>query len=135
MSNGENENIVPLQVKQLYVTYMSWQRFWFSLHYSAGVVAVIAGVLATASGAKSGPEYIQKYTWIWGLLAALLSGVVTFLGPLQKAEAYKHAYYLLNRAIARFEAGIINKEQLLDKYDQAQSIVLIGDPKASKNDE
>lgn len=132
--SDRGENIaLPVQVTVLYKTYMRWQRFWFSLHYTAGVIAVIAGVLATASGTNSGPEFVQTNTWVWGLLAALLSGVVTFLGPLQKAEAYKHAYYLLNKSITRFEAGNISIEDLLNRYEQAQAIVLLGDPKASDN--
>lgn len=43
---------------------------------------------------------------MWGLFAALLSGVVTFLGPLQKGESYKHAYYRLSSAITRFQEAL-----------------------------
>ena len=123
---------VPEMVTDQYKVFQKWQRFWFGIHYLSGVVAVVAGCLATAAGAKSGPDIIQSAAWIWGLLAALLSGVVTFLGPLQKAESYKHAYYRLSSSITRYEAGIIEMKQLLDDYENAQSIVLLGDPTAGK---
>jgi hypothetical protein len=130
-NNIKTTDQVPDRVSALYETYKKLQQFWFFLHYSAGVIAVIAGVLAAAAGANSGPEFVQSNAWIWGLLAALLSGIVTFLGPLQKAEAYKHAYYLLANSLTRFEAGILSMGALLDDYEHAQSIVLLGDPKAS----
>lgn len=69
---------------------------------------------------------------MWGLFGALLSGVVTFLGPLQKGESYKHAYYRLSSAITKFESSVISIGELLEQYEQAQSIVLLGDPAAIK---
>lgn len=123
---------VPAIVIERYKTFKNLQRFWFGIHYLSGIVAIIAGCLATAAGAKSTPEFIQNAAWMWGLLAALLSGVVTFLGPLQKAENYKHAYYRLSSSITRYEAGFMEMKQLLDDYEGAQSIVLLGNPAVGK---
>jgi len=113
-------------------TFKRWQFFWYSVHYSSGIIAVISGVLVTASGTQSGPDFIQSYTWLWGLLAALLSGVVTFLGPLQKAERYKHAYYSLDTALVNYEIGLLKSDKLMEEYVKANNMVLFGNSKPSK---
>lgn len=123
---------VPAIIMERYKTFQNLQRFWFGIHYLSGIIAIIAGCLATAAGAKSTPDFIQNAAWMWGLLAALLSGVVTFLGPLQKAESYKHAYYRLASSITRYETGFIDMKKLLDDYENSQSIVLLGDPTVGK---
>jgi hypothetical protein len=110
-----------------------WQRFWFIIHYTAGVVAILSGCLATAAGAEAGPLFIRDFGWMWGLFGALLSGVVTFLGPLQKGESYKHAYYRLSSAITKFEASVIGISELLEQNDKSQNIALLGDPAAIKD--
>jgi bacteriorhodopsin len=70
-----------------------------------------------------------KTWWLWGVIAAVATGLVTFLGPLQKGETYKYAYYRLLNAIARFESvDSTATEWLLDEHKHAQSIVLMGDP-------
>ena len=120
---------IPEQIIKLCYTFKRWQLFWFSLHYFSGVIAVVAGVLATASAAESGPEFIINNTWLWGLLSAFLSGVVTFLSPLQKARDYKQAYYRLDSAMVRFQSHLLSATELLDEYEQAKHIVLFGEIK------
>lgn len=121
---------IPTLVEQHYQQFVMWSRFWFLIHYASGVLAVIAGGLATAAGAKSTVEFINGYAWLWGLAATLLSGVVTFLGPLQKGESYRHAHFYLSSALARFQAGEITVKALNDECDKAKSMVLLGDPNA-----
>lgn len=123
----------PERVLERYRIYKRWQQYWFFLHYAAGFLAIAAGALTTASGAEAGPKFIQTYTWVWGLSATVLSGVVTLLGPLQKAESYKHAYYRLSSAMIRYESYVIEIQVLFDDFDRAQNIVLLGDPAAKPN--
>jgi len=106
--------------------YDNLQLFWFAVHYGAGLLAIFAGGLATAAAAKDGPQFITKYVWVWGLLASLLSGVVTFLGPLQKGQTYKQAYYNLESASSFYKAGKIKVEDLQDEIERNQQIVLLG---------
>jgi len=116
--------------------YQFWQFFWFTVHYGAGLIAILAGGLATASAAKEGPSFLTKYVWVWGLVASLLSGVVTFLGPLQKAQSYKQAYYKLEPAASSYKAGTITIEKLEDAIEISQKIVLVGyseQPQSSDN--
>lgn len=125
---------IPSDVLNRYKTFKFWQFYWHCVHYSAGVIAILAGCLATASGADAGPPFIQTYTWVWGLLATVLSGVVTLLGPLQRAETYKHAYFKLSSAITRYKVGIIQVDTLMNEYDKAGNVVLYGDPTAKPSD-
>jgi hypothetical protein len=126
------QSAIPDSINIRFRDFQFWQRFWFTIHYLAGVIAVGSGCLATAAGASAGPPFIRELAWMWGVFAAILSGVVTFLGPLQKAESYKHAYYRLSSAITRYQAGVASIEYLLDENEKAQNIVLLGDPTAVK---
>ena len=117
---------VPEEVKLQFNNYKVWQRYWYFIHYACGVVAIICGGFATASGTSNGPDIIQSNTWLWGLLASLLSSVVTFLGPLQKAETYKLSYYLLYSAVTKYKVGLLTVAELMDALNQAQTVVLTG---------
>ncbi|WP_292992578.1 hypothetical protein [Nitrosomonas sp.] len=140
--NVPQRQSVPEMVSSRNSTFKYWQRIWYAVHYLSGLIAVIAGGLATAAVAittdpntVSYPAYsafIEQVPWIWGLIASLFSGIVTFLGPLRKAESYKHAYYRLSTAITRYEESLIEKVQLLEEFETAQNTVLIGDPSAYK---
>jgi hypothetical protein len=90
------------------------QRFWFILHYACGLGGVIAAVLAS-----------RIDWWVLGITAAVSTALVTFLGPLQKGESYKHAYYSMANAVARFQAiSTVDVDWLLGRYREAQQIVL-----------
>ena len=105
--------------------YQFWQFFWFSVHYSAGLVAILAGGLATAASANESPAWVKKYAWGWGLTASLLAGVVTFLGPLQKAESYKQVQYVLEKAIVDSRQQRITDEELSDLLGQSQQTLFV----------
>jgi hypothetical protein len=110
--------------------YQCWQLFWFAIHYLAGLLAVLAGGFATAAtaavskGENRKPGFIQRYAWVWGLAAALLSSVITFLEPLQKAQTYKRAAYELDTAIAEYKDQISDLSELRATLRRAQNLVL-----------
>jgi hypothetical protein len=109
---------VPPQVLMALGEYRRWQRFWYSAHYVIGLFAATAGAY-TATGVS----------WGWSVSAAIGTALVTFLGPLQKASSYKHAYYRLRTALTTFEAISSKSDQwLINEYKAAQQIVLTGDP-------
>ena len=119
------KEIVDLAKDRAFI-YGLWQFFWFSVHYGAGLLAITAGGFATAAVAKDGPSFIARYVWLWGLVASLLSGVVTFLGPLQKAQSYKYAAYSLESHTVYYESKIIGIKDLQDTIEKTQQIVLTG---------
>ena len=50
---------------------------------------------------------------------------MTFLGPLQKGDSYKHAYFRLSNAVARYQSvSSVDVEWLLKEYRAAQQIML-----------
>jgi hypothetical protein len=113
---------VPKTVHKTLAEYRRWQRWWFSAHYIIGVTGAVAGAIA---GFRAAP---QELSLGLGVLAAVATGLVTFLGPLLKANAYKHAYYLLRSAVTSFDADPLRTVQwLLERHEAAQNIVLTGD--------
>lgn len=121
----------PARILVHCMIFRRWQLYWFTLHYLAGITAIVAGGLATAAAAESGPVFITGNAWLWGLLSAFLSGVVTFLSPLQKARDYKQAFYLLDTAIVRYQSHLSSASELLNQYEQAKHIVLFGEAKVA----
>ena len=60
-------------------------RLWWTVHYLVGFTGVLAGGLAGVSAAN---EPAKAWGWAIGRFAAVCTSLVTFLGPLQKAERY-----------------------------------------------
>jgi len=110
---------IPGIITKQATDWMRLQQFWFLLHYACGLAGVVAAVLASKFG-----------WWLWGVIAAVSTAIVTFLGPLQKGDSYKNAYFRLASAIARFETvPSVEAEWLLAEHRVAQQMVLNQDPK------
>ena len=122
----KNDQIVPDEVKVRSAEFKLWQRFWYIIHYTVGIIAIFSSGFAAASGTEIGGPVLFGSPWLWGLMATAFASIVTFLGPLSKGEAYKNAYYLLHGASARYKKGLMDMDDLLNALDDAQSIVLMG---------
>ena len=73
-----------------------WRRLyrtWWSVHYTVGLLGVAAGVLAAGT-----PGTLGLPDWAPGTAAAVATSLVTFLGPLHKAQAYHRAFHEVEQA-------------------------------------
>ncbi len=127
-----DERFVPKNVLRQFKVYKRWQLIWFAIHYLSGLIAVIAGGLATASGTDTAIKFIQTNAWVWGLTATLFAGIVTLLGPLQQAIRYRRAFNLLNTGIPRYQINEISDAQLINILEDAQNVVDTGEPITSR---
>ena len=116
-------------------------RLWWVTHYTIGLSGVVAGALLTALTAGSGSEMSQslgnlrEYAWLIGIVAAVATSLVTFLGPLHKAERYWSAYHLLEQAcleyigndadpkLKRLMKRVMNVRRILQVADVDEKIV------------
>ncbi|HEX8467010.1 MAG TPA: hypothetical protein VF620_04310 [Allosphingosinicella sp.] len=118
-------------------------RLWWVTHYTIGLSGVVAGALLTALTAGSGSgsgmsqslEYLREYAWLIGIIAAVATSLVTFLGPLHKAERYWSAYHLLEQAcleyigddadpkLKRLMKRVMNVRRILQVADGDEKIV------------
>lgn len=127
--NAESIMTLAVERRDLYAT---WQLFWFSIHYAAGFLAIVAGALAAAGASQKGPKFIQNHLWAWGVSASILSGAVTFLEPMQKARVYKRAYYDLAEAIAAKNDGLLDLPGLRAVLVSSQNRVVNGQSSAKE---
>lgn len=113
-------NVVPQRVKRRLLQWQWLHRAWWGIHYAVGLVGVIAGGM-TALGEKMpvAPVYV-------GLVAAVATSLVTFLGPLTKAERYWRAFHEADQACLDYEAGHISSRALTRAIKTARSIVISG---------
>lgn len=121
----KTEAIVNLAIERCDL-YAVWQLIWFAIHYISGIAAIVAGGLATATAVDNAPDWIKRKAWIWGIAASLLSGVVTFLEPLHKAQTYKQSYYDLAQTIAAYREDLVTVTELRSALIASQNAVLTG---------
>jgi len=99
-------------------------RTWWTVHYSVGLMGVAAGAIA-AGGADSIGS-IQVASWVPGVAAALATSLVTFLGPLHKAQSYHRAFHASEQAIFDFQTGLIDARGLSKRMEAAREVAMSG---------
>jgi hypothetical protein len=132
---------IPASVLVLLKRTRNLYRMWWVTHYTIGLSGVVAGALLTALTAGSGSEmsqsleYLREYAWLIGIIAAVATSLVTFLGPLHKAERYWSAYHLLEQAcleyigndadpkLKRLMKRVMNVRRILQVADVDEKIV------------
>ena len=114
--------MIPARIQHLRKNLLWLYRVWWGVHYAVGMIGIVAGAFAaTASGDGSSMEMAG-----WGILAAVCTGLVTFLGPLQKAERYWRAFHRLDQACLEFEHGDKSFQSLIAEAKRVREILMTG---------
>lgn len=135
MANEVPKGVLTLKrrTRKLYLS-------WWVTHYSVGLLGVVAGALLTAvssvpdnMGAAGGFAHgtlavLKEYSWLLGIIAAVCTSLVTFLGPIHKAERYWSAYHLLDQACLEFEQGELKMRGFVRRVKQARTILQASEP-------
>lgn len=100
---------------------LSLHRTWWATHYAVGLVGVLSGVLAA-----NPPQMISNASWVLGTLAAVCTSLVTFLGPLHKAEKYWKAYHIMDQTCLEYEQGQKTLKQLLADAKLVRRLIIGG---------
>lgn len=106
-----------------------WQncyKRWTVVHYAIGVGAVVLSTLVASKPTwiSSVPGTADHWISIFAWLAAVFTGLLTFLTPEKKASKYSRAWSTLNSEITRYNADdeyTIN--DVLEAYDKGESII------------
>gem|GEM_PF-3628478 len=113
-------------------------QFWWVTHYATGLIGVVAGTLLTAIGSASPGDSMlgamQGYAWLCGIVATVATSLVTFLGPIQKAERYWSAYHVLDQALLEYQLGLIQKRELAKYLWEVRKILLAKDSEIKTSD-
>jgi hypothetical protein len=115
--------------------YMSW----WTTHYAIGLLGVLAGTLLTALTSADAPSHdattamlslasLKAYSWLIGIVAAVCTSLVTFLGPISKAERYWSAYHLLDQACLEYDQDMLTTRRFLSRVKQARTVLQVSDP-------
>jgi hypothetical protein len=114
---------IPAQIRRLRLHCLGLYRCWWTTHYLVGVLGVLAGGLA-AAGQAAGIDNVKKWTWLFGSVAALATSLVTFLGPLQRAQRYWEAFHLIDQTCLEYEHSIIDLSALMHGTKQTRALLL-----------
>lgn len=117
--NQDPQIALPDRVEENRRRWQKLHRYWWFSHYSIGVVAVVASSIAAADTSRAA---------IWGVIAATAASIVTFLGPMQKAQQYHRAFHMTDQACLDLEIGKIDVAELSKVVNTARMISLGDDP-------
>jgi hypothetical protein len=134
MSSEKTPRLVKLFRDRVQRLYRTW---WFA-HYGVGLLGLVAGVVLTAltsADVARGPSqaatlsvsWAKEYAWIVGIVAAVSTSLVTFLGPLRKAERYYSVWHLLDQAVLEYELGVIQLKTFIARVQQARRMLQVVD--------
>lgn len=125
----EQTSAVLTRIEKTSANWKRLYRFWWAVHYGVGIIGIIAGLLAGLLGkdvATAADNWDKMFIIAPGAIAALCATLVTFLGPVQKAERYWQAFHTADQALMDFEAGSLTLAQVSDSMRTARKVVLIG---------
>jgi hypothetical protein len=136
---ASDERPIPSSVLELLNRTKFLYRFWWFTHYFIGLSGVIAGALLTAisapnvAGSKTAIKIFEinlsEYSWLVGIVAAVATSLVTFLGPLHKAERYWSAYHVLEQACLEYRVKDLDPKfnRLMRRVMQVRKILQVID--------
>jgi hypothetical protein len=100
-------------------------RTWWTAHYLIGLVSVLAGTLLTELPTTTGATFLPKWLtgsgWVIGMIAAVSTGMITFLAPIGKAERYWAAYHSLDQACLEYEHEALSLRKFLARVNKARA--------------
>jgi hypothetical protein len=117
------ERPIPPAILRLHRRCELLYRVWWATHYSIGILGVFAGGTA---GVVAGRDAASSWGWLSGLVAAVSTSLVTFLGPLHRAERYWKAYHALDQACVMYAYGLIELLALVTEAQRARELVISG---------
>jgi len=118
-------NVIPDRVRKLRRNALVLYRSWWTTHYLIGTVGVLAGALAAGgAGANASMQTLKPWTWLFGALAALCTSLVTFLGPIQRAERYWKTFHFIDQACLEYESSLIDLQTLALRARDAGSLLV-----------
>ena len=122
-------NQVPKRAARLAYQWRWLHRAWWAVHYGVGLLGVAGGVVAAGTGSellRQSSEVGGAVTAGAGLIAAVCTSLVTFLGPLNKAQRYWTAFHDLDHALLVYEERLIDTQALCDQIREARYVVVGG---------
>ena len=100
-------------------------RLWWGLHYSIGIAGIVTAIIAGA-GDKLAGSLLEGHIWVIGATSAICTALVTFLGPVQKADRYWRGFHKADQALLEYETGDLTIAKVAQAMKTARDIVLIG---------
>ncbi|WP_426529619.1 hypothetical protein [Bradyrhizobium sp. McL0615] len=103
----------------------SYYKRWTAIHYTIGIGAVILSTLVASKptwigSALGSGEWLGIFAW----LAAVFTGLLTFLSPEKKASKYSRAWSSLNSEITRYNADeSYTVNDVLEAYNKGQNVI------------
>lgn len=89
---------------------------WKKRHWFIGVLGIAMSALASAN-------LYPPSTPVLSVIATICFGVIGFANPERQAAKYQRGFLILDVAICRYEAKLIDIKQLLDSLERAESVM------------
>lgn len=98
-----------------------YQR-WIVVHYTIGIGALVLSTLVASKPVGIGVS--EQWVGVFAWLAAVFTGLLTFLTPEKKASKYSRAWSTLNSEITRYNADAeYTVNDVLEAYNKGENII------------
>jgi hypothetical protein len=97
---------------------------WNSVHYALGIAALVISSFLAAKQLSSFLDTLVTDVLAW--ILALLTALITFLGPQARANRYRRAWLLMDGIITQWEIDVdhhITAEDVMRAHQQGERIV------------
>jgi hypothetical protein len=116
----DRESTITEQIKIRNSWWKYFHRWWW-VHYALGIALVILSVtVASKPRALSKNEAVYE---VIAWLAAITTGLLTFLGPEKRARSYRRAWSVLSSQITRYLNSQCTLEHVLKAYDKGEQSI------------
>jgi hypothetical protein len=121
MRNGNEDRVdipIPPDVAE---RLQQWRRLWTNAahgHYYVGVASVAASTLAAVIGGFHAPT-----GQVLAGIGAVLTAAIGFLKPEQKYVKFVRAWRILDVAVMKYRAGIIDREALINAVAEGEASI------------
>jgi hypothetical protein len=127
MSNAGNRVDPVSHAEKMRDEWRQLFRVWWFFHYTLGIAAGLSAVgLTIVSQPVSDGSHSNLATLGFGALSVTCSTLVTFLGPLQRADRFSRAFHVLDQAVIEYSTSLISLKAFTQRIQDAREIVLNG---------
>lgn len=122
-ANTDIPDVIHEKIQYVRFAFYAWR--W--IHYVLGMSAVTCSILVANYPANDANHWVPVPLTVLALIAAIFTGLLTFMGAESKSKLYFRAWRLLESAKGAYLLGDADERYLAAKQKEAEEIISSSD--------